>query len=113
MITASRENAYVAQLLNTILRESHLVFRPYSEPDRSTDYDAPALKKFGESGILIHGDNRLVEALRSLGGCFDVKFTKQTPQEVWDYLKVADDIQRVWIEIGDGSPWKNNINCTK
>jgi hypothetical protein len=63
-----------------------------------------------QPGIIIHGINALAHALLSeLGGCYSTYITEDTVAGLPQYYGVQDVL---WIEIGEGSPWQDDLVCS-
>jgi hypothetical protein len=77
-------------------------------PDPADDFGAPRFPTTKLPGLLVHGDSGLADGIASLfSGCLLVGQTK----DAVDGLKIYTKQQEViWIEIGEGSPWKARPN---
>jgi hypothetical protein len=80
-------------------------------PVNSNNLDAPPLPEPPEQpGITIHGSNALAHALGPLGGCF---VTRTTSKMVDGFEQFYGIENLVWIEIGHGSPWRDEWGCSE
>jgi hypothetical protein len=115
--TSPPENAEAATELNTIFYLASTVsgaLSPAGLPDYSKDLDAPKLEGKALRGITIHGRNQGADFIaETLQNCFVVLRTAEMPTGLFDYYHrqnptVFPQDQFVWLEIGNGSPWKGN-----
>jgi hypothetical protein len=113
VITAPEHHRSVRELLIKLIerglgRDKVRVLNP---PNPAVALDAPRFPEPSEAGITLHGENVLNPRLLSLGSCFTVRTTKSTVDGLADYFKQPSDWTVVWIEIGKGSPWRDDRGC--
>ena len=106
------ESAQVLSNLTTILqkvlgeREVHFLEPPDYRNLKAPRFPEPS----APPGITIHGSNPLAHALLSaLGGCFLTYITEDTVAGLPQYYGVQDVL---WIDIGKGSPWRDDLTCS-
>jgi hypothetical protein len=117
IVTAPPENAEAEKELNDLfMLSSNLshTLRLAGLPDYSRDLDAPKLEGKGLRGITVHGRNDAADFIAAaLSNCFVVLRTADTPAGLFDYYHrqsttAFSEDKFVWLEIGNGSPWKGN-----
>ncbi len=109
-ISSSTHNQKLKDALLAVLTDGvpGLIFSPL--PDRRIDWGAPNLVATKHGGLLVHGDSALSESIASLfEGCFLVGETTDSVDGLKTFTKQQNVI---WIEIGDGVPWKAQTNST-
>jgi hypothetical protein len=78
-------------------------------PNYQRDIDAPSLAATNISGIIIHG--AVPDDLRAFfERCFVTRWTEKVPDGLTEYYKFQHVI---WIEIGNGFPWKGPTECSE
>jgi len=118
LFTASPENNELFLDLHRIFEVGLREVRDQVKPGRSPllqppnyqrDLDAPPLAATDLSGIIIHGP--VPDSLRRFfENCFVTRWTEKVPEGLANYYK----FQRViWIEIGNGFPWKTPGICSE
>jgi hypothetical protein len=117
IITAPPENSEAEKELNTLFSLSSNLsktLRLAGLPDYSMDLDAPKLEGKALRGITVHGRNEAADFIAAtLSNCFIILRTAEIPAGLFDYYRrqsstiFAED-KFVWLEIGNGSPWKGN-----
>jgi hypothetical protein len=117
IVTSPPENAEAEGELNTIFNLASTVsgtLRPAGLPDYSRDLDAPKLEGKALRGITVHGRNPAADLIaETLQNCFLILRTAEVPAGLFDYYHrqspaVFPEDKFVWLEIGNGSPWKGN-----
>jgi hypothetical protein len=117
ILTAPPENSEAEKELNTLLMLSSNLsktLRPAGLPDYARDLDAPKLEGKALRGITIHGRNDAADFIAvTLSNCFNVLRTAEMPANLFDYYHrqsstIFPEDKFVWLEIGNGSPWKGN-----
>jgi hypothetical protein len=114
VISAGEGNHDTAEFLYKLMLEAGLRVHRLDVTDHSVNLDAPAFPKPGNAGITFHGDDALSQRLFSvLQGCATVRTTTKTVDglQEWYRNQAPPDARIVWIEIGNGSPWKGGSWC--
>jgi hypothetical protein len=117
IVTAPAENSEAEkELTNLFMLASSIskTLRLAGLPDYSQDLDAPRLEGKALRGITVHGRNDAADFIAAiLSSCFLVLRTAEIPSGLFDYYHrqsstVFPEDKFVWLEIGNGSPWKGN-----
>jgi hypothetical protein len=119
IVTSPPENVEAEKELNTIFNLASTVsgsLKPAGLPDYSRDLDAPKLEGKALRGITVHGRNPAADLIaETLQNCFLILRTAEMPAGLFDYYHrqnptVFPEDKFVWLEIGNGSPWKGNCS---
>jgi hypothetical protein len=106
LITAPEENHGLRDLLINLFDRAlpqHIQFI-HEDPN---DLDFPAIPQPTKSGIILHGTNSLNRGLNTIfAQCFVIYTTDNTLEKLNTYKYIRPGFIPVWIEIGNGSPWK-------
>jgi hypothetical protein len=116
-VTAPPENSEAEKELGTLFMLSSNLSKTFGLaglPDYSRDLDAPKLEGKALRGITVHGRNDAADFIAAtLSLCFIVLRTAEIPAGLFDYYHhqsstTFPENKFVWLEIGNGSPWKGN-----
>jgi hypothetical protein len=109
IITGPPDTGYLQTALKLILQRAIKKIRFEEPPNSSVNLDAPRVPHPQFSGIILHGDDTLTQAMMALGGCFKIQTTHVMLPGLAEYYHAKN---LVWIEIGNGSPWHTPQVCT-
>jgi hypothetical protein len=115
-ITAPQANQEIADFLYRLMIEAGLRVQRLQIPDHSINLDAPDFPQGGPASITLHGTNVLNERLLGiLQNCLTVRTTSKVIDGLfeWYRTRTAPEQNVVWIEIGNGSPWRQGPGCEK
>jgi hypothetical protein len=109
VITGPPDTAYVQTALKLILQRGINRIEFKEPPNSSVDLDAPHFPEPQSSGIILHGDDALTQGMMPLSGCFKIRRTHQMLPGLAEHYHAKN---LVWIEFGNGSPWRSPQVCT-
>jgi hypothetical protein len=115
LLTYSPENRWLADLFSQLIGRAAFSINSLARPNQEFSLDAPVIPKRDISGIILHGNNLFNELVFSVfRQCFIVRTTNDSVDDIYSWYKklMHNDEQFVWIEIGPGSPWRGDANCS-